>query len=92
VTNAAIAKANGTEKPTYPRYKVGGCMAIVKFCKRGFRPLPFATIKFASVGEKGFATKFVIIRKKNCMDTNTNITQGISSVYLFLFCKSTIKQ
>jgi hypothetical protein len=61
--SAEMANAKGTEKPTYPRYNVGGCIAIVTFWSNGFNPFPLVTKKSASVGMNGFVTKFVNTKK-----------------------------
>ena len=37
----AKSKLNTKEKPTYPRYKKGGCMASSGSCKIGFSPNPW---------------------------------------------------
>ena len=62
-TKAENAKANGTVRPTYPKYNVGGWMAIVKFCSKGFKPLPFWITKSVSVGLKGLVIKLVALKR-----------------------------
>ena len=52
------------------------CMAIVMFCKSGFRPLPFVITKFAVVGLKGFSIKLMIIKKKSCTPDKVINTHG----------------
>src|SRR5690242_18788424 len=44
-TRAATTRANGTVSPTYPRYNVGGWIAIHGFKRRGFMPAPSAAGK-----------------------------------------------
>ena len=39
-SSAAIAKANATEKPTYPMYSIGGWITIPGSCSRGLRSRP----------------------------------------------------
>ena len=51
---------------------------MVKFCKSGFRPLPFVTMKSASVGENGFSMKLTRSKKNDWINTITIITQGIN--------------
>ena len=40
VRSAVMAKANGTEKPTYPRYSIGGWNTIPGSCNKGLRSFP----------------------------------------------------
>jgi len=57
-----MAKANGTEKPTYPRYKSSGWMSMSVTSRRGFRPRPSGGI--GKRGAKGLAPKVMRSRKK----------------------------
>ncbi len=38
--SAAMAKAKATEKPTYPMYNIGGCIAMPGSCNKGFSEAP----------------------------------------------------
>src|SRR6266542_4574081 len=40
--SADTAKANATENPTYPMYRIGGCATIAGSCNSGFRSRPSA--------------------------------------------------
>src|SRR3954466_8396536 len=62
--SAPSAKANGTEKPTYPRYSIGGWMTISGYCSSGFKPLPSSGGLPGSMAN-GCAAKFSSKRKKS---------------------------
>jgi len=61
VTRAAMAKANGMVNPTYPRYRLGGWMAMAGFCSRGFMPSPSGC---GGCVAKGWAANSCTARKK----------------------------
>ena len=54
---AAIEYANGTVKPTYPRYNNGGWKARPGSCNTGFKPFPSDGIGLILV--KGLDVKIV---------------------------------
>ena len=43
VISEPMAKANGTANPTYPRYSMGGWMAMAGYCSSGLSPWPSCT-------------------------------------------------
>ena len=67
VMSEPMANAKGTANPTYPRYSMGGCMAIAGYCSSGLSPLPSGTamisLSVASIWN-GLATKLLRTRKK----------------------------
>src|SRR5215472_11515435 len=82
VISDPIANANGTANPTYPRYNIGGWIAIAGYCSSGERPLPSGTamisLSVASIWN-GFAMKLLSTRKNVWTVVSTPTTYGIIS-------------
>ncbi len=56
VISAAIANANGTVNPTYPRYRIGGWNSTSTwFCSKGLGPWPSKPGPTAGPAANGFA-------------------------------------
>src|ERR1700693_36410 len=82
VINDAIANANGTVNPTYPRYSIGGWITIVQYCSSGFRPRPIPSTILPRPATKiwnGLNTNAIRIRKNVSVDISTAVTHGIMS-------------
>src|SRR3954453_3121640 len=92
VINEPMAKANGMEKPTYPRYSIGGWIAMAGYCRRGLRPLPSGTatisLSVASIW-KGLAMKLLRTRKNVWMAPITPRTHGMKSRWRRRLVKAT---
>ena len=72
---AAIEKAKGTEKPTYPMYSSGGWNTMPGSCSRGFKSLPSAA------GGKILRNGFEVITMKAMMPKSTSpITESTRAI------------
>src|SRR5687768_10804193 len=76
-STAPIAKAKGTDMPTYPRYSNGGCTAMSGwFCSNGFGPGPSGGTGDTRLN--GFAGPTRRIRKNTLMSRSTPPAYGTS--------------
>src|SRR5579864_116477 len=74
---AAMTIEKGTVRPTYPKYSVGGWIAIQGFNSSGFMPRPSSGAN--GTVANGDATAVNISRKNAATAAKTTITPGSSS-------------